>query len=54
MERRDLRPWLYLSGIDASAADLARKHGLGFEISDFCWAPRQEEAAAWELMPVNL
>ena len=40
MERKELRDRLHLSGIDGQAAALAGKWGLGFEIAEFCWAPR--------------
>lgn len=48
MNRQDLRNKLYLSGIDEAAAELARENGLGFEISEFCWAPRLENPDALE------
>ena len=39
---------LFLSGMDENAASLARKWGLGLELTDFCEARRLEEPAAME------
>ena len=39
---------LFLSGMDENAASLARKWGLGLELTDFCEARRLEEPAATE------
>ena len=50
MERRDLRRRLHLSGIDGSAAALAKAWDLGFEITEFCWAPRLEQPDAMALV----
>ena len=50
MERKELRGRLHLSGIDGQAAALAGKWGLGFEIAEFCWAPRLEQPDAMELV----
>ena len=50
MERKELRDRLHLSGIDGQAAALAGKWGLGFEIAEFCWAPRLEQPDAMELV----
>ena len=50
MERRELRKKLHLSGMDSRAADMARARGLGFEITEFCWAPRLEQVDAMELV----
>ena len=50
MERRDLRQRLHLSGMDSRAADMARARGLGFEITEFCWAPRLEQPDAMALV----
>lgn len=49
MERKELWGRLHLSGIDGQAA-LAGKWGLGFEIAEFCWAPRLEQPDAMELV----
>lgn len=46
MERSALRQRLYLSGIDGEAAALARRYGLGFEITAFCQATALEDEAA--------
>ena len=46
MERAALKGKLHLSGIDGSAADTARRRGLGFEITAFCQAVMLEEAQA--------
>ena len=43
-----LRGKLFLSGMDENAAALARKWGLGLELTDFCEARRLEEPAATE------
>lgn len=50
MERKELRKKLHLSGMDRRAAELAKQHGLGFEITEFCWALRLEQADATELV----
>ena len=50
MERRELRQRLHLSGMDSRAADMARARGLGFEITEFCWAPRLEQSDAVALV----
>ena len=50
MERRVLRQRLHLSGMDSRAADMARVRGLGFEITEFCWAPRLEQPDAMALV----
>ena len=50
MKRKELRDRLHLSGIDGQAAALAGKWGLGFEIAEFCWAPRLEQPDAMELV----
>ena len=50
MERRVLRQRLHLSGMDSRAADMARERGLGFEITEFCWAPRLEQPDAMALV----
>ena len=50
MERKELRGRLHLSGIDGQAAALVGKWGLGFEIAEFCWAPRLEQPDAMELV----
>ena len=50
MERKELWGRLHLSGIDGQAAALAGKWGLGFEIAEFCWAPRLEQPDAMELV----
>ena len=50
MERRVLRQKLHLSGMDSRAADMARARGLGFEITEFCWAPRLEQPDAMALV----
>ena len=50
MERRVLRQRLHLSGMDSRAADMARARGLGFEITEFCWAPRLEQPDAMALV----
>ena len=39
---------LFLSGMDENAASLARKWGLGLELTDFCEARKLEEPAAME------
>lgn len=46
MDRAVLREKLYLSGIDSHAAALARRHGLGFEVTAFCQAVMLEDADA--------
>lgn len=46
MNRTALREKLHLSGIDGSAAALARRHGLGFEVTAFCQATALEDEAA--------
>ena len=43
-----LRGKLFLSGMDENAAALARKWGLGLELTDFCEARKLEEPAAME------
>ena len=43
-----LRGKLFLSGMDENAASLARKWGLGLELTDFCEARKLEEPAAME------
>lgn len=50
MERKELRKKLHLSGMDSRAAELAKQHGLGFEVTEFCWALRLEQADATELV----
>lgn len=50
MERSALRQRLHLSGIDPQAAALAKQRGLGFEITEFCWAPRLEQPDAMALV----
>lgn len=50
MERGELRSRLHLSGMDGQAAALARERGLGFEITEFCWAPRLEQPDAMALV----
>lgn len=50
MERGELRSRLHLSGMDGQAAALAREWGLGFEITEFCWAPRLEQPDAMALV----
>ena len=46
MNRAPLREKLHLSGIDSAAASLARRYGLGFEITAFCMASALEDSAA--------
>ena len=46
MNRARLREKLHLSGIDSAAASLARRYGLGFEITAFCMASALEDSAA--------
>ena len=46
MNRAPLREKLHLSGIDSTAASLARRYGLGFEITAFCMASALEDSAA--------
>ena len=46
MERAALREKLHLSGIDAAAAETARRCGLGFEITAFCQAVMLEDPQA--------
>ena len=46
MDRAVLREKLHLSGIDSHAAALARRHGLGFEVTAFCQAVMLEDADA--------
>jgi len=36
--------------MDGQAAALAREWGLGFEITEFCWAPRLEQPDAMALV----
>ena len=50
MERTQLRGRLHLSGMDSRAPALARTWGLGFEITEFCWAPRLEQPDAMALV----
>ena len=54
MERKELWGRLHLSAIDGQAAALAGKWGLGFEIAEFCWAPRleQPDASLAQLAPL--
>ena len=47
MDRAALRGKLHLSGIDDTAAPLARRYGLGYEITAFCMASALEEGAAF-------
>lgn len=47
MNRAPLREKLHLSGIDSTAASLARRYGLGFEITAFCMASALEDSAAF-------
>lgn len=47
MNRARLREKLHLSGIDSAAASLARRYGLGFEITAFCMASALEDSAAF-------
>ena len=47
MERAALRGKLHLSGIDDTAAALARRYGLGYEITAFCMASALEDSAAF-------
>ena len=46
MDRARLREKLHLSGIDGDAAALARRYGLGFEVTAFCMAAALEDGAA--------
>lgn len=48
MDRKALKEKLYLSGMDEQAAALARREGVGFEITEFCWAPQLENSASLE------
>ena len=43
MDRARLREKLHLSGIDGEAAALARRYGLGFEVTAFCMAAALED-----------
>ena len=45
---QSLQGKLFLSGMDENAAALARKWGLGLELTDFCEARKLEEPAAME------
>lgn len=45
MTKHSLQEKLYLSGIDADAAALARKLKLGFEITEFCEAAAMDDPA---------
>ena len=47
MDRAALRGKLHLSGIDDTAAALARRYGLGYEITAFCMASALEDSAAY-------
>ena len=47
MDRAALRGKLHLSGIDDTAAALARRYGLGYEITAFCMASALEDSAAF-------
>ncbi len=47
MNRAQLREKLHLSGIDDTAAALARRYGLGYEITAFCMASALEDSAAF-------
>ena len=41
----DIRQRLHLSGMDSHAPELARKWGLGLEVTDFCYAPMLDDPA---------
>ena len=41
----DIRQRLPLSGMDSHAPELARKWGLGLEVTDFCYAPMLDDPA---------
>ena len=43
MERSELWQKLYLSGMDEGAPALARRHGLGLDLTDFCVAANLED-----------
>lgn len=45
MNRYELQNKLHLSGMDEQAATLARKYGLGFELTTFCQAIALEDSA---------
>ena len=46
MNRADLREKLHLSGIDSAAPALARRYGIGYEVTAFCVAAALEDGAA--------
>lgn len=48
------RQRLYLSGMDAGAAELARREGLGLELTAFAYAPNLEDAAQFETAKAQL
>ena len=50
---QSLQGKLFLSGMDENAASLARKWGLGLELTDFCEARKLEEPAAMEAARVR-
>lgn len=47
VQRSELSSRLYLSGIDSRASQLARRHGLGLELTDFCQAEKLEDGASF-------
>lgn len=48
MNRKIPKEKLSLSGIDENAGLLAARWGLGYEVTEFCWAPRLEDPALLE------
>ncbi len=48
------RQRLYLSGMDAGAAELARREGLGLELTAFAYAPNLEDAVQFETAKAQL
>ncbi|MBQ1281742.1 MAG: sugar phosphate isomerase/epimerase [Oscillospiraceae bacterium] len=44
MNRFELQERLYLSGMDENALQLAKQYGLGFEVTEFCYAAAMDAA----------
>lgn len=47
MERTDLRRRLHLSGMGEDSRELALRHGLGYELTAFCYAPELDRPDAF-------
>ena len=50
MKQKTLKNRLYLSGMDSAAPDLARKNGLGLEVTRFSWAPMLDDAESVDIV----